>query len=143
MSALDALTGGAFSAATAGERASRLNHWLTTQPTHDQLQAVFTEMSHRDKGAAKLVREKLDEARKAKDQDALIQEWTRKGEALRDAARINLADAMAWQRDAAKAVSPPCSVRSAQAVAMPLSRSAFSWACTSMEVSRMAHLLPA
>ena len=106
VSDLDALTGGAFSAATASERAGRLSNWLSNQPTHDQLQAVFSEMSHRDKGAAKLVREKLDEARKAKDQDALVQEWTAKGEALRDAERINMADAMAWQRDAAKAGAP-------------------------------------
>ena len=106
VSDLDALTGGAFSAATASERAGRLSNWLSNQPPHDQLQAVFSEMSHRDKGAAKLVRENLDEARKAKDQDALVQEWTAKGEALRDAERINMADAMAWQRDAAKAGAP-------------------------------------
>lgn len=106
LTALDALTGGAFTAATASERATRLNQWLASQPEHEQLQAVFTEMSHRDKGAAKLVREKLDEARKAKDQDALMQAWATTGEALRDADRINLADAMAWQRDAAKAGAP-------------------------------------
>ncbi len=104
--ALDALTAGAFSAATASERAHRLTEWLNTQPSHEQLQMVFSEMSHRDKGAAKLVREKLDEARKAKEQDALVQEWALKGQALRDAERINLADAMAWQRDAAKAGAP-------------------------------------
>jgi ATP-dependent RNA helicase SUPV3L1/SUV3 len=106
LTALDALTGGAFTAATASERATRLNQWLASHPEHEQLQAVFTEMSHRDKGAAKLVREKLDEARKAKDQDALMQAWATTGEALRDADRINLADAMAWQRDAAKAGAP-------------------------------------
>ncbi len=106
LTALDALTGGAFTAATASERATRLNQWLASQPEHEQLQAVFTEMSHRDKGAAKLVREKLDEARKAKDQDALMQAWATTGEALRDADHINLADAMAWQRDAAKAGAP-------------------------------------
>lgn len=106
LTALDALTGGAFTAATANERANRVNDWLANHPSHEQLQAVFAEMSHRDKGAAKLVREKLDEARKAKDQDALMQEWATKGEALRDAERINLADAMAWQRDAAKAGAP-------------------------------------
>jgi hypothetical protein len=63
-------------------------------------------MSHRDKGAAKVLREKLDELRRSKDQDALIVEWTAKGEALRDAPHINLADAMGWQRDAAKAGAP-------------------------------------
>jgi hypothetical protein len=106
LNALDALTGGAFTAATASDRAHRISEWLAGHPSHEHLQAVFNEMSHRDKGAAKLVREKLDEARKAKDQDALMQEWTAKGEALRDAERINLADAMAWQRDAAKAGAP-------------------------------------
>lgn len=103
---LDALTGGAFSAATTHERVNRVTDWLTSQPSHEQLQMVFAEMSHRDKGAAKLVREKLDEARKAKEQGALVQEWATKGETLRDAERINLADAMAWQRDAAKAGAP-------------------------------------
>ncbi|PQA80963.1 DUF349 domain-containing protein [Limnohabitans sp. TS-CS-82] len=63
-------------------------------------------MSSKDKGAAKVLREKLDELRRTKDQDALIVEWAIKGEALRDAARINLADAMGWQRDAAKAGAP-------------------------------------
>ena len=63
-------------------------------------------MSARDKGAAKALREKLDELRRAKAQDSLALEWAHKGEALRDAPRINLADAMAWQRDAAKAGAP-------------------------------------
>jgi hypothetical protein len=72
----------------------------------EHVQAVFDEMSHRDKGAAKVLREKLDELRRSKDQDALIVEWAAKGEALRDAPHINLADAMGWQRDAAKAGAP-------------------------------------
>lgn len=106
LTSLDALTGGAFTAPTSGERASRLRDWLAKEPNAEQLQAVFTEMSHRDKGASKVVREKLDELRRAKGQDALAQEWLAKGEVLRDAAHINLADAMAWQRDAAKAGAP-------------------------------------
>lgn len=106
LTSLDALTGGAFTAPTSGERASRLRDWLNKEPNAEQLQAVFTEMSHRDKGAAKVLREKLDELRRAKGQDALAQEWLAKGEVLRDAAHINLADAMAWQRDAAKAGAP-------------------------------------
>ena len=103
---LDALTGGAFSAPTSGERSARLREWLATDPTVESMQEVFREMSTRDKGAAKALREKLDELRRAKAQDALAQEWAHKGEALRDAPRINLADAMAWQRDAAKAGAP-------------------------------------
>ena len=104
--ALDALTAGAFTAATSGERSAKLRDWLHTQPSLAQLQAVFTEMSHRDKGAAKIVREKLDELRRTQGQEALVQEWSLKGEALRDAPRLNLADALAWQRDAAKAGAP-------------------------------------
>ena len=103
---LDALTGGAFSAPTSGERAARLREWLATDPPVDTMQEVFREMSTRDKGAAKALREKLDELRRAKAQDSLALEWAHKGEALRDAPRINLADAMAWQRDAAKAGAP-------------------------------------
>ncbi len=38
---LDALTGGAFSAATSGERAARVRDWLATQPSSEQLEEVF------------------------------------------------------------------------------------------------------
>jgi predicted secreted protein len=100
------LTAGAFSATTSGERSAKLRDWLQSQPNVDQLQSVFTEMSHRDKGAAKIVRERLDEARRALGQESLVHEWSLKGEALRDAPRLNLADALAWQRDAAKAGAP-------------------------------------
>ena len=106
LAALDKLTGGAFTVSTSAERTSHLRDWLAGQPTLEQVQAVFDEMSHRDKGAAKVLREKLDELRRSKDQDALIVEWAAKGEALRDAPHINLADAMGWQRDAAKAGAP-------------------------------------
>ena len=106
LAALDKLTGGAFTVSTSADRTARLRDWLAGQPTLEQLQAVFDEMSHRDKGAAKVLREKLDELRRSKDQDALVQEWAAKGEALRDAPHINLVDAMGWQRDAAKAGAP-------------------------------------
>ncbi len=106
LAALDTLTGGAFTVSTSADRTARLRDWLAGQPSLAQLQAVFDEMSHRDKGAAKVLREKLDELRRSKDQDALIVEWAAKGEALRDASHINLADAMGWQRDAAKAGAP-------------------------------------
>ena len=104
--ALDALTGGAFTAANSGDRTTRLRDWLAGQPTLAQLEDVFREMNTRDKGAAKVLREKLDEMRRAKDQDVLVHEWAAKGEVLRDAPQINLADAMGWQRDAAKAGAP-------------------------------------
>jgi hypothetical protein len=103
---LDALTGGAFSAATSGERAARIRDWLLTQPTPEQLQEVFKELSARDKGAARAVRERLDEIRRAKGQEAMVEEWAEKARALLSASRLNIADALAWQRDAAKAGAP-------------------------------------
>ena len=62
---LDALTGGAFSAPTSGERAARVRDWLAAQPSAEQMQEVFRELSTRDKGAARLLREKLDEIKRA------------------------------------------------------------------------------
>ena len=103
---LDALTGGAFSAATSGERASRIRDWLATQPTPEQLQDVFKELSARDKGAARAVRERLDEIRRAKGQEAIAAEWAEKAQSLLGASKLNIADALAWQRDAAKAGAP-------------------------------------
>ena len=103
---LDALTGGAFSAATSGERASRIREWLTTQPAPEKLQEVFKELSGRDKGAARAVRERLDELRRAKTQEAMATEWAEKAQTLLDASKLNIADALAWQRDAAKAGAP-------------------------------------
>ena len=106
LSALDALTGGAFTAATSGERITVLQTWLLTEPSLPALQDVFKEMSHRDKGAAKVLRDSMEEKRRNIEQEALAHSWAEKGAALRDAPRINIADAMAWQRDAAKAGAP-------------------------------------
>jgi ATP-dependent RNA helicase SUPV3L1/SUV3 len=103
---LDALTGGAFSAHTSTERTTRIREWLVTEPTAEQLQAVFKEISTKDKGAAKLLREKLDELKRSKGQESIAQEWADKAEALLAVAKLNIADAMAWQRDAAKAGAP-------------------------------------
>lgn len=103
---LDALTGGAFSAATSGERSARIRDWLATQPATDKLQEVFKELSARDKGAARAVRERLDEIRRAQGQAVIAAEWQAKAEALLAAAQLNIADALAWQRDAAKAGAP-------------------------------------
>lgn len=103
---LDALTGGAFSAATSGERSARIREWLATQPATDKLQEVFKELSARDKGAARAVRERLDEIRRAQGQALVAAEWTSKAEALLAMAQLNIADALAWQRDAAKAGAP-------------------------------------
>ena len=106
LSALDALTAGAFTAATSGERIALLQAWLLTEPSLSALQDVFKEMSHRDKGAAKVLRDSIEEKRRNSEQEALALTWAEKGIALRDAPRINIADAMAWQRDAAKAGAP-------------------------------------
>lgn len=103
---LDALTGGAFSAPTSGERTARIREWLATEPAVEQLQEVFKEMSGRDKGAAKLLRERLDEIKRARGQEVIAAEWAAKAQALLSAPKLNIADAMAWQRDAAKAGAP-------------------------------------
>lgn len=104
--ALDALTGGVFSAPTAGERAARVRAWLQRTPALEQMQQVYRELSVKDKGAAKLLRERLDELKRQRDQEGLAAEWALKGQALLDTPRLNMADAMAWQRDAAKAGAP-------------------------------------
>ena len=103
---LDALTKGAFSAPTAGERAARVRDWLAGKPASDELAEVFKELSVKDKGAAKLVRERLDEIRRSKGQEALGAEWAAKAQALLAITKLNIADALAWQRDAAKAGAP-------------------------------------
>jgi hypothetical protein len=103
---LDALTGGVFSAATSGERAQRVRDWLASEPAVEHMQEVFKELSHKDKGAAKALRERLDDIKRASQQDAVAQDWADKAQALLGAARLNIADALAWQRDAAKAGAP-------------------------------------
>jgi ATP-dependent RNA helicase SUPV3L1/SUV3 len=100
------MTGGAFSAPTSGERAARVRDWLATQPSAEQMQEVFRELSARDKGAAKPLREKLDEIKRSKGQEVLAAEWAARAQALVALEKINIADAMAWQRDAAKAGAP-------------------------------------
>jgi hypothetical protein len=103
---LDALTHGAFSAQTSGERMACIREWLATSPGHEQLQQVFKELSGKDKGAAKLLREKLDEIKRSKTQATIALEWADKAQALLALSKLNLADALAWQRDAAKAGAP-------------------------------------
>ena len=103
---LDELTGGAFTAPTSGERSARVREWLARGPSPEQLQEVFKELSGRDKGAAKLLREKLDEIKRAKGQEAVAGEWAAKAQTLLAITKLNIADALAWQRDAAKAGAP-------------------------------------
>ena len=106
LAALDQSTGGAFHAATSGERSARLREWLATEPSVNLLAEVYREMSSRDKGAAKLLKEKLDELKRLQGQDALAVDWAQKAEQLLQSPRLNIGDAMAWQRDAAKAGAP-------------------------------------
>ena len=103
---LDDLTGGAFSAPTSGERATRVRAWLARDPSHEQLQEVFRELGARDKGAARPLRERLDDIRRAKGQEVVAAEWAAKAQFLLSVAKLNIADALAWQRDAAKAGAP-------------------------------------
>lgn len=103
---LDALTHGAFSAHTSGERMTCIRDWLASSPSAEHLQQVFKELSVKDKGAAKLVREKLDEIKRSKTQATIATEWADKAQALLALSKLNLADALAWQRDAAKAGAP-------------------------------------
>ena len=103
---LDQITGGAFTAPTAGERAARVKEWLLSDPSPERLAEVFKELSSRDKGAAKLLRERLDEAKRHKEQEHLSAEWAAKAQTLLGIAKLNIADALAWQRDAAKAGAP-------------------------------------
>ena len=100
---LDALTGGAFSAETSGDRAARIRDWLTTQPTVEQLQEVHKELNGRDKSAARAVRERLDEIRRTENQEKISVEWAEKAQTLLAASPFDAAAAAAWQRDAAKA----------------------------------------
>ena len=103
---LDRMTGGAFSAPTSGERAARVREWLQTNPSAEQLAEVYHELNKKDKGAAKPVRERIDEARRLKAQETIAAEWAAKAQALLDMGKLNIADALAWQRDAAKAGAP-------------------------------------
>ncbi|HSV45181.1 MAG TPA: DUF349 domain-containing protein, partial [Ramlibacter sp.] len=103
---LDALTGGAFTAATSGERSARLRAWLQSDPAPDKMQEVYRELSSRDKGAARLLRERLDEIKRSKGQETIAAEWAEKAQGLLAQPKLNIADAMAWQRDAAKAGAP-------------------------------------
>ena len=100
------MTGGAFVAQTSGERAAKLREWLVKEPSYEDLQLVFKEISTRDKGAAKVLREKLDELKRSHGQEVLAAEWAERARAMLSSTRLNIADAMAWQRDAAKAGAP-------------------------------------
>ncbi len=102
----DSLTGGAFSAPTTSERTACIRQWLEKNPTVVQIQDVFKELNARDKGAAKPLREQLEHIKRNQNQDTLAVEWAEKAQMLLSAAKINVADAIAWQKHAAKAGAP-------------------------------------
>ncbi len=106
LAALDSLTGGAFQVVTSAERCTRLREWLLTEPSEAALAEAYREMATRDKGAAKLLKEKRDELKRVHGQEALATDWAQKAEHILQAPHLNIADAMAWQRDAAKAGAP-------------------------------------
>jgi len=102
----DPLIAGIFHAATSGDRSARLREWLQTGPGETQLQEVYRELSAKDKGVAKQLKEKIDDIKRSHGQEALASDWAHKAELILSATRLHVADALAWQRDAAKAGAP-------------------------------------
>lgn len=103
---MDAVTGGIFSATTSAERVQRVGAWLATDPDVEALQLVYKDLSARDKGAARALRDRLDELRRARAQEVLAARWQEKALALLTAERLNIADGLAWERDAAAEGAP-------------------------------------
>ncbi|WP_050995484.1 DUF349 domain-containing protein [Limnohabitans sp. Rim28] len=103
---LDPLTAGIFQATTSGDRSARLREWLQTGPSEALLNDVYRELSTKDKGVAKQLKEKIEEIKRSHGQEALASDWAQKAELILSAPRLNMADALAWQRDAAKAGAP-------------------------------------
>lgn len=103
---LDPLTAGIFQAATSGDRSARLREWLQTEPSEALLHEVYRELSSKDKGVAKQLKEKIEEIKRSQGQEALASDWAQKAALILSAPRLNMADALAWQRDAAKAGAP-------------------------------------
>lgn len=95
-----------FHAATSGDRSARLREWLQTSPNEVQLQDVYRELSSKDKGVAKQLKEKIDDIKRSHGQEALASDWSQKAELILSASRFHVADALGWQRDAAKAGAP-------------------------------------
>ena len=81
-SLLDRLTGGAFTAPTTSERSARIQEWLATDPAPEQMADVFRELSQRDKGAAKPLKEKMDDNKRQKAQESVAGEWAARAQAL-------------------------------------------------------------
>ena len=131
---LDALTGGAFSAPTSGERAARIRAWLATNPPAEQMQQVHKELSAKDKGAAKALRERLDEIKRAHSQQAVAAEWAAKAEALLQAAPLDLrVNAMKAKRPAVAAALAASGIQTQETPWSP-------WGLRVAGKPRLAHL---
>ena len=106
LDSLDVATRGVFSATSSVDRATRLQAWLDSQPDLELMQSVFRELSARDKGASKALRERIEDIKRAQQQTELVALWEQKGQALLQNPKMPMAQALAWQRDAAKAGAP-------------------------------------
>jgi len=96
----------ALLAETSAARINYIHDWLNSNPEELTVKEVFKELSNKDKGAAKLLREYLNVIKRGKNQELLGHEWSVKAEMLLTLEKLNIADALAWQRDAAKAGAP-------------------------------------
>ncbi len=103
---LNALTSGAFSATQSQERTALLKAWLQTQPALGDLVKVHREMSGRDKGAAKVLKEAMDALKREHHQEELASEWSDKAQQVLAQHPFVMGNALAWIRDAAKAGAP-------------------------------------
>ncbi|WP_343293848.1 DUF349 domain-containing protein [Vandammella animalimorsus] len=103
---LDAATGGIFSAENSAQRQERVAQWLQSQPDATLLQQVYKALSARDQGAAKPIRQRMNDIRQSQHQEEASQDWAAKAEKILGAGTFRIADGMAWLRDAAKAGAP-------------------------------------
>ncbi len=103
---LNTLTRGAFAATQSQERAQLLKSWLETQPSLTDLNRVYKEMSGRDKGAAKVLKEAIDSLKREHHQEELVVGWSLKAQHVLSQHPFVMGDALAWVRDAAKAGAP-------------------------------------
>lgn len=103
---LDAVTGGIFSASNTAKRLECVNQWLASNPEPALLQQVYKALSASDKGAAKPIRQRMNDIRQSNQQEEAGQDWAVKAEKILAATTFNIADGMAWLRDAAKAGAP-------------------------------------
>lgn len=97
---LDVLTGGAFSANSSQERVDAIQQWLATNPAIDAMQEVHKELSNKDSGVAKLVKDKLDVLKELEQLQAAQAEWVQKADDMLGASKMSMADGLAWLRDA-------------------------------------------